>query len=29
MLAWIRKTFSKALFNVERFAARTRERIDA
>lgn len=29
VLSWIRKSLSKTLFNVERFAARTRERIDA
>jgi carbon monoxide dehydrogenase subunit G len=27
--SWLRKSLSRALFNVERFAARTRERIDA
>lgn len=29
VLTWVRKTLSKALFKVERFAARTRGRIDA
>lgn len=29
VLSWFRNGLSKALFNIERFAARTRERIDA